>query len=196
VRGLLLIPLALTWTSGAPQGIDPGAYIGGGIATFDYEQHLPQSLRLTNCCAGTATGIKLYGGYRLENLWSFEGSYEVTDKAQDTAEGTLPAVGFVTATSGAEFAVLSFRAMRHVPFPWGSFFVGGGYFVGEWDARLEADDGVTVHRFEETSTEHGLTTILGLQWDLATVSLRVEYEWWDVDDADPAQIAFGAHYRF
>jgi opacity protein-like surface antigen len=105
-------------------------------------------------------------------------------------------VQFVTSPELAEFDALSVRAIRHVPLFWGSFIVGAGYFIGDWDTLLVADDGFSIHRFEDSSSENGLTATVGLQWDFDAWSLRIEYEWWDVEDADPAQIAFGAHYRF
>jgi opacity protein-like surface antigen len=85
-------------------------------------------------------------------------------------------------------AVLTVRGLGH----FGPFFAGAGYF----DADATAFAQLGSFRAEESASEDGLTAVLGLQWDFSSVSLRVEYEWFDVDDADVSELGIGLHYRF
>ena len=64
------------------------------------------------------------------------------------------------------------------------------------DLFLVVDDGFTITRIDDSSSEDGATFIGGIQWDFSSVSLRLEYEWWDVDDADATLLGVGLHWRF
>jgi opacity protein-like surface antigen len=174
------------------QEIEPAAYLGAGIANFDYEENILGLATFSD----SATGVKLYGGYRFSDRWAFEAAYEQTDTVEQSFSASIPGIGTVGARIGAEFDLITLRGIGHIPVSWGSFFVGAGYFDGEGDAFAEVDDGTTVVQVNDTVSDDGLTAILGLQWDFSSLSLRVEYEWWDLEDADATQIGVGLHYRF
>ena len=88
------------------------------------------------------------------------------------------------------------RGVGYLPLSWGSLFLGIGYFDSDADAFLEFDDGFTISRIEDSASEDGATYILGVQWDFSAVSLRLEYEDWDIDEADASQFGVGLHWRF
>lgn len=120
----------------------------------------------------------------------------MTDTVEESASGSIPGVGPVSATVGADFDLITLRGLWHAPLSWGSFFVGAGYFDGEVNAFVDLTEGTSSLHVEDTASEDGPTAILGLQWDLTRLSLRVEYEWWDIEDADAEQIGAGVHFRF
>ena len=203
-HALFAVTVAATGVVGAAQESETaqednriGAYIGGGGGSLDHDDPRLENIRVFDAGDVSSAGaLKLYGGYRVNLFWGFEGSYETTDRTEHEFSGLIPSIGVVTGTAGAEMDALSFRVHRHVPFPVGSLFAGGGYFTADWDDVLEASDGSNFYRIQDKKRENGLTLDIGFQWDRAAVSLRIEYEWWKLGDADPSQFAFGAHHRF
>jgi opacity protein-like surface antigen len=192
---LIFAAAGIACSGAAAQEADRGAYVGFGVASFDYEEDVADSLAPLSF-SDSAAAYKLYGGYRFSRYFALEASYQATDTVEESFSGDLPEVGVINARVGADFDVLAIRAIGHLPLSWGSLFVGAGYFDADWDAFVEIDDGIDFFRVDETVSEDGLTVIIGVQWDLSNVSLRAEYEWWDVDDADATQFGVAVHYRF
>ena len=58
------------------------------------------------------------------------------------------------------------------------------------------DLGATVSRLETSKSTDGATFLGGIQLDFSSLSLRLEYEWWDIDGADSDQLGVGLHWRF
>ncbi|HEY7671666.1 MAG TPA: porin family protein [Gammaproteobacteria bacterium] len=173
MRAVLVIAAIGFWGTSLAQEIMPSGYVGFGVGTFEYEEDGVDF-------SESSTAYKLYGGYRFNDTWAFEGSYSDLDTLEDSAPGLVIGID--------DIAVLAVRGLGH----FGPAFVGAGYFDADATAFLELGS----FRVEESASENGLTAVVGLQWDFSSVSLRIEYEWFDIDEADATQLGVGLHYRF
>jgi opacity protein-like surface antigen len=173
MRALLVVAAVGCCGTSLAQEVMPSGYIGFGLGDFDYEES-------ESDFGDSSTARKLYGGYRFDDTWAFEGSYEDIDTIRESAPGIVVGIDDPT--------VITLRGLAH----FGPVFVGAGYFDADATAFVELGS----FRAEESASEDGLLALIGFQWDFSSVSLRVEYDWFDIDDADAAEIAVGLHYRF
>jgi opacity protein-like surface antigen len=183
MRALLIaVSVGLCGTSLA-QEVMPSGYVGVGVGTFDYDQNIDNVLDFSN----SASAYKLYGGYRFNDTWAFEASYGEPDTVNESVS-IPPAAGVI----GLDIEVLAVRAIAHFDY----FLVGAGYFDADALIFIDYTDPTGSYHLEDSASEDGLTAVLGLQWDFSSVSLRVEYEWFDIEDADASELGVGVHYRF
>ena len=127
----------------------------------------------------TALSYKVYGGFRFDDTWAIEASYGQTYEL--TGSATL---GTQNTTVRAEYDFLAVRGLVHVK----AFFGGIGY----WQATVD-DTPFSPH----WKSDSGVSIVLGGQWDLDRIGIRVEAEAYDMDSADAGyNYAVGAHYRF
>jgi len=187
MRTVLIVAVGLWAASGMTQEVEPGGYIGIGLGKWDYEETI---LGFGNF-SDSATYTKLYGGYRLNENWAFEASWETTDTVEQIAT-----ISIFPTRIGLDFEPISLRAVAFLPYSWGSFFAGLGYFDGDLEGFSELDLGATVSRLETSKSTDGATFLGGIQLDFSSLSLRLEYEWWDIDGADLDQLGVGLHWRF
>jgi opacity protein-like surface antigen len=187
MRALILILSICFATTALSQEIMPSGYIGVGIGSFDYEEDVEGLAEFGD----SGDTLKLYGGYRFSDTFALEASYEEPDTIQESLSDFFEAIP-VAGTIGLDTEILTLRAIGH----FGPFIAGAGYF--DADATIFANLTSTLGSFsvEESAGESGLTAALGLQWDFSSLSLRVLYEWFDIDDADASEIGVGLHYRF
>jgi hypothetical protein len=86
------------------------------------------------------------------------------------------------------------RGLAHL----NAFFAGIGY----WDADANVTLSVSSPSFgslsaSESVSDSGASVVLGGQWDLERVGIRVELEAYDMDDVEHAyNLGVGVHYRF
>jgi len=187
MRTVLIVAVGLWAASGMTQEVEPGGYIGIGLGKWNYDEAI---LGFGNF-SDSATYTKLYGGYRFNEDWAFEASWETTDTVEQNAT-----IGIFPTRVGLEFEPISLRAVAFLPYSWGSFFAGFGYFDGDLEGFSEVDQGATVTRLEFSNSTNGATFLWGVQLDFSSLSLRLEYEWWDIDGADSDQLGVGLHWRF
>ena len=187
MRTVLIVAVGLWAASGMTQEVEPGGYIGIGLGKWDYDEAI---LGFGNF-SESATYTKLYVGYRLNENWAFEASWETTDTVEQNAS-----IGIATFRIGLEFEPITLRGVAFLPYSWGSLFAGLGYFDGDVEGFSEVDQGATVTRLEISESTDGVTFLWGVQLDFSSLSLRLEYEWWDVDGADSDQLGVGLHWRF
>ena len=175
------------------QELDSGPYIGIGLASFNYEESLSGFGSFDDSTSAT----KIYGGYQFNETWAVEGSWESSGTVEQTSTLTIPPFAPITTRLGADFEALTVRGVGFLPFSWGDLFGGIGYYDGDSAAFAEVDDGMgTVIRVEGEGSDNGLTLLGGVQWDFSSISLRLEYEWWDIDGGDATAIGAGFHWRF
>ncbi len=187
MRTVLIVAVCLWAASGMTQEVEPGGYIGIGRGNWDYEETILGFGNFSDSAAYT----KLYGGYRLNENWAFEASWETTDTVEQNAT-----IGIFPTRIGLDFETISLRGVAFLPYSWGSFFAGLGYFDGDVEGFSEVDQGATVTRLEISDSTDGATFLWGVQLDFSSLSLRLEYEWWDINGADSDQLGVGLHLRF
>ena len=174
---------------------DSYGYLGAFAGSFDYEEDLSAIAPGTSFSDST-TSVKVYGGYRFGQWFTVEGSYGVTDTLEESA--TLPSpFGPIPAQLGADFEFLTVSALGYIPFDKLSLFGGIGY----WDADITAEITANVPgfgqvSFEDTESDSGTMYSAGLQWEFDTLALRVQYDLFDIDDADASMIGIGVHWVF
>ncbi len=152
MRPVLIVAVGLWAASGMTQEVEPGGYIGIGLGKWDYEEAIPGFGNFSDSAAYT----KLYGGYRFNENWAFEASWETTDTVEQFAT-----IGLFPTRMGLEFEPISLRGVGFLPFSWGSLFAGLGYFDGDADLFIEVDMGFTVTRTDTSASEDGLTFLGG-----------------------------------
>jgi len=135
-----------------------------------------------------ANQLKISWGVSLTPNWDFEFSYQFTETTtkpglptrlkEEPVFAALPSTFTVTTTARLEIA--SIRALRRSRHRWGSLFAA----VGASGAAIETDFeivGVGSISTDIHTSKNGLTAGAGLEWPLASVIWRLEYEWWDAD---------------
>lgn len=166
-----------------------GAYLGFGLGQLDYEE---DAFGVT--FEDTALAYKLYGGYRFNETWALEGLYGNTSDLKWSAAGPLPGLGNVTATLSGDYEILEVRGLAHIR----AFFAGIGLWDAEVDATLSGSSTI-FGAFSESasSSDSGLSLILGGQWDFELWRVRAEYELFDTESSvDAYTLDLGVHYRF
>jgi opacity protein-like surface antigen len=191
LRYLLLALLGLLGTANAQAPARDG-YLGVGLGGLSYEIRSDGEKFFDT----TAKLWKFYGGFRLTRHWQFEGSYQVTEtnsrnglptSLEDLPISQLPG----TATTTVRLEVATLRALRLLPYSWGSMFIGFGVSGAAVDTKLELTSRQSVGAGFHVS-KNGLNLGGGAQWDFPTLSLRLEYEWWD---ADMSAVELSMHWR-
>jgi opacity protein-like surface antigen len=206
MRNLAVISLIFFCGTAAAQD-RAGGYIGGEIGRLNYEE----DLSFIAPGAGfneSSTSLKLFGGYRFGDYIGIEADWRTIDDLESSQSVFIPDIGTIATSVGAEIDAITIRALGHVPLSWGAFIYGAGYFDYDADvfarARLQGPgplpgpgDG-TNPEFElaDSTSDSGGTAILGLQWELESFNVRLNYEWFDFEDADVQQIGAGFAYRF
>jgi hypothetical protein len=151
---------------------------GGALAQEKVEPYLGGALGQFDFHA-TALSYKVYGGVRIDDTWAIEGSYGETDELTGA-----PILGPVNTTVRAQYDFLAVRGLVHV-----KAFLGG---IGYWQASV--DDTPFSPNWK---SDAGVSIVLGGQWDLDRIGIRVEAEAYDMDSADAGyNYAVGVHYRF
>ena len=82
-------------------------------------------------------------------------------------------------------------------------FARRGYFNGESSSRQNVNLAISSvggiresASLDGTLTEAGPTASLGMQWRLVPLTIRTEYEWFDMYDSDASQIGVGVMFEF
>jgi len=189
--------LALSFNAGAQERA--GGYIGGEIGNFSYEEDLSFIAPGTKFDE-SSTSLKIFGGYRFGDYLGLEADWRDINDLEASESVFIPDIGTLTTTVGAKIQAITIRVLGYAPLSWGSFIYGAGYFDYDADLSVRAviQAGETVEELSESTTvsDSGGTAMLGLQWELDALDIRLTYEWFNFEDADVQQIGFGAAYRF
>jgi len=206
MRGLIIFGL-LAASSVVTAQDRAGGYIGGELGQFDYSEDL-SAIAPGIDFDESSTSLKLLGGYRFNDYLGVEADWRSVDDLETTQSFFIPDIGTLTTTLGAEIDAITIRVLGYVPFPWGSLIYGGGYFDYDADvyvrARLQGGGPLPGPgpgpnpglELRDSASDSGGTAILGLQWELNSINIRVNYEWFNIEDADVQQIGAGIAYRF
>jgi len=155
--------------------------IGGSLVYSDYQRN-------DGLVEDSGAGFKAHAQYRFNSWIGVEGGFFVSPEFKD--DSTPVASGGETETT---YQGVTLHGIAYIPSPVEAmdFYVKGGYF-NFFDVNLKVD-GVT----PDTGNEDGLAFGLGTSVQAAdNIGLRVEFDWYDVSDADLWTIGVGAEYRF
>jgi opacity protein-like surface antigen len=205
MRSFCLLGLIACCAAAAQENV--GGYIGGELGTLNYEEDL-SAIAPGIKFDDSSTSLKLFGGYRFGDYFGIEGDWRTIDDLEMSQSFFIPDIGTLMTTVSAEFDAITIRALGYLPLSWGSLFIGGGYFDYDADVHIRArvqgggqlpgpgpgPNGEYV--IGDSASDSGGTAILGLQWELESVTIRANYEWFNFEDADVEQIGIGIAYRF
>ena len=182
-----------------------GAYVGGGLGAFDFQEEGEYGIVIDD----TALSYKVYGGYRFTDVFAVEGTYTKTDDLSESTTQSISPRTTITYTFRAEYDLLEVRGLAHVK----SFFAGIGYWTADLNANEDYREinGGPHGSISFAETESGVSLVLGGQWDLERVGIRVDVEAYEmnipetrtntgIDIRDNTEAVFnvgvGVHYRF
>lgn len=173
MRNAILLTAALLGAGGAASAADNGIYLGGSIgqAKVEVDDGLAQ-------IDGDDTGFKFIVGVRPLDWLAVEASYVDFGKVDD---GSLSAEG-----DGISAFVLGLMPIGPV-----DVFAKGGLF--KFDTSVERDGVGDVFSEDGTDLAYGV----GVQFRLLSISVRAEYEVFDVDRVDDLNmLSLGVTYTF
>ena len=151
---------------------------------------------------GSAAALKLVAGWNVTGNLGVEIGYSRTD---ELVTGYSEEVGDLTlsANIATNITLGTVRLMGYLPFGFGTAFAGLGYFDAESSSSQNINLAIAgVGGIREsvslggTLTEAGPTASLGMQWRLVLLTIRTEYEWFDMNDSDASQIGVGVMFEF
>ena len=176
-----LAALALLATAAAApaMAVDNGLYLGAGVgqAGIGLDEVVDgESLDFD----ATGTGFKLIGGWRFLDWLAVEANYLDFGSLDDEVQGVDVGAGL----DGFTVSVVGFLPIGPV-----DLFARAGAFV--WNGDLEID-GVDLGDDDGTDLTYGV----GAQFRVWSLSLRAEYERFDLGDGDPDLITVGVTWTF
>jgi len=166
-----------------------GPYMGFSAGSFSYEEEDEDATLLED----TALMYRLQGGYRFNDYFALEGGFAKTESLAESFTEFLPIFGNVTFDIGAEWEILTVRALAFAPL--GKVSLVGG--LGYYDADVEVSASAFGLSGSDTAGVDGATLIGGFEFNLERIDIRTELEWFDVDDSSEAwdaSIGFLFHF--
>jgi len=173
----LLAVLALPAHAGPA---DAGWRVGGSVLFAEYSLD-------NNALDDSSIGFKGYGQYRFNENFGIEGAFLTTgDFDEDTSPGESGGEATVNATG------FSLVAVGYLPFGTDNLqaFGKAGYYNVDQDLEIDSDPGTT-------RGADGITLGIGAEFAVARqVAVRLEGDWYDLDDADFWTVGLGVNYQF
>lgn len=195
MRAITVVSIALF---GSPSFAQEGMFFGLGLGSFDYQDSAVDPLIGNR--SDTVPSYKLFGGFEFNEHLAGEISYGITDDVIGTASGNDPFLGDYVSLTRTEFTTTTIKAVGQFPREWGVLIGGLGYFDMESDIALDFTSDAGSFTAEGTIDDDGLMAMLGIEWRFGRFGMgygvRLEYEWWDFDDADASTIGVAVSYRF
>ena len=174
-----------------------GGYIGLGIGKIDYEDNY-HFIDFSD----SGSNVKFIGGFRFNETLAFEGYYGKSGSlsANRTGirnffdeSGTLHGPTY-DATFKPEFEVIEFRVLAHAKY----MVFGAGFFMSDLTGSVTGStpNGGPI-RGSLKDEDNGYSIIIGAQFDVRNLGVRIEYEYFDVSSpADATIFGVGLNYRF
>lgn len=173
-------------------------YIGGGLGSFFYSEDLtPIDPELNDFSDISFPTWKIYGGFNFNEYFGIEGTYWNSGTFSEQAYGVDPSFGPFRMDAKVDFRSVSLKGMGYLPIPSGALFAGIGHFEADSDLVFTALLDCCDNEFYSSSALFsGAIGQIGAQWNISSIVLRAEYEWWDIDGVDAAAFSVGASWRF
>ena len=163
---------ALALTSLPAIAADNGIYIGGSVGLSGVEENDIDY-------SADATGYKLIAGWRFLDWLAVEGNYIDFGSADDTVFGDK----VETEADGVSLSAVGFLPVGPV-----DLFARVGAI--DWSSEISPD------QFGKDSDGTDLTYGVGAQFRVWSLSIRAEYEIFDIDDSDLDMISLGVTWTF
>jgi hypothetical protein len=172
-------------------------YAGVGLGAMDYEEDLTIIDPELASFSDSTRAWKVYGGYNFNRYFGVEGSYMRSGDSSGVASGADPIDGDFALSAKADFRGYSVKAMGYLPLSWGMLFGGLGHYQNRSDLSFAASfDCCEAELLSSSDRFHGFTGQVGTQWNLGSVILRVEYEWWHFSEGGASVLGLGAQWEF
>ena len=126
---LLCLALSLAFAQAAAAQDRSGGYMGFSVGSFSFAED-------EDLLDDSATAYRVMGGYRFNDHFAVEGGWEKTGDVEESFSEVIPPFGTVTLNIGADFEILTVKALGFIPFEKVSLLGGVGYF--DADANISA----------------------------------------------------------
>lgn len=190
MKYLICLGLSLALGQAAAAQDRSGPYMGASVGSFSFEE---DDEELGISLDDTTTAYRLMGGYRFSDNFAVEGGWGRTGDIEDSFTESFPPFGNLTFDIGAEFEVLTVRALGFIPFERTSLLGGVGYY----DANIEVTASVAgLGSGSDETSDSGPTLVGGFEFNLERVDIRTELEWFDIDEGDAWDVSVGVLFRF
>jgi opacity protein-like surface antigen len=176
ITAVLAAAALATATGAGAQENESGFYAGAGVGTFDVEiDDVDDVTTEIERYDSDDTAWKAFGGWRMNPYLAFELAYVNLGSPDDEI---APDTTLTVETDGfAPYVVGT------LPIGWFEVFAKAGYYWYEVEARLASPLGSA----RESETNETFTWSAGLGVNvLERISVRLEYEQFDFDEADDA----------
>ena len=191
---LICLGLSLALVQAAAAQDRSGAYLGGSVGSFSYEEE-DEGLGIID---DKAAAYRIMGGYRFNDNFAVEGGWGKTDDLEGGFTETIPPFGTFTASVVGEFEILTVRALGFLPFEKVSLLGGVGYFDADIDASVSVRGPISLGGpLDASGSDDGATVVGGLEFNFERIDIRGELEWFDVEDGSEAwDVMVGVLFRF
>jgi hypothetical protein len=173
-----LLPTMLA-AGGVANAADNGFYLGAGVTQAKVDDIFNTNLKIDN------TGYKIIAGFRPLDLLAVEANYiDLGDESRNLglANGTADAKAF------AAFGML------FLPIPIVDVYAKAGLARWKLDGRVNGGN-TTLFSTDDSGTEFAYGA--GAQLQFGSLGARLEYESFDIDNTDGAEIiSLGVTYTF
>ena len=190
MKHLIWVGLSLAFAQAAAAQDRDGAYMGASAGSFSYEEvdEFDDSV-----LEDTALAYRILGGYRFNDHFALEGGWGKTESLAESFTDFIPPFGNITLNIGAEWEILTVRALAFAPF--GKFSLMGG--LGYYDADVEVTASAFGVSGSDTASQDGATLVGGFEFNLERIDIRTELEWFDVDESSEAwDVSIGVLFHF
>jgi hypothetical protein len=188
--GLLVSPLSYA---------QDAIYVGVGVYQFDYEENIPNVV--ISGISDTSSAYKLFGGFQFNDYLAMEIGFGQSGDLTYNVVRNVPGFGETNYSLMSDFKISSLKAMGLLPMEWGVLLAGLGTFRADNDFREDIlTECCGLLSGDGSFTDTGLTASFGVEWRFGRFGtiygVRLEYEWWDMDDIDTSQVGFAFSYGF
>jgi outer membrane protein with beta-barrel domain len=185
MKSLICLGFALAFVQAAVGQERGGPYMGFSVGSFSYEESVED---LDVSIDDTTTMYRILGGYRFSDNFALEGGWSKTGDIEESA-----AFLGIPFNVGAEFEVLTVRALAMVPFERTSLLGGVGYYDSDIEVSVVVPG---IGSGSESTGEDGVTLVGGFEFNLERVDIRTELEWFDIDEGDAWDVSVGVLFSF
>jgi OOP family OmpA-OmpF porin len=169
---------------------DQGWYVGGSIGQSDIDESVAEGLITSGSVDGEDTGWKLFGDYMFNRNFGVEAGY--VDLGKATYSGDF----FGSPVTGGRVEVTGFNVAAIGAFPvTNAFSIFGKLGFFSWEA--EASDTTGGVPFSAKEDGNDVFFGAGISYSFTrSLSVRGEWERFQVDDVDADLLSIGVVYRF
>ena len=169
-------------------------YVGFGVGSFDYSETGDRVTVLADL-NDTTTSNSIYGGYEFFKYLAVEGSWGRSGEIRGTVPIVVPGRGPLNFDISAEYDIASVRAVGFVPVGKKVRLLGS---LGMYDLKLSTTGVAASFPTVNANTDDtGLGLMLGVQFDVGHVAIRVRYETYNTEsNLDLSDVGVGLSVRF